>query len=270
MDDFRKRYDMPRANYGAPAQNQPGQPQAPARQIQINSEPSQPSSIPASSAGYQPPAPAQPAAPQAAAQTQFEQPQTPLQYQSPVQTQPYEPAYHRPAAPTPQEIKANTKAKKSIFDYKKPAIAAAAAVLLIGVGFLLFKPHKTAAVKPSDLAKKADFSVYYPSALPNGYTYNQQLATYDNGGAYYTFAKGYKHIIVREVVSSSDKLDTNEVTNPVPLETPVGKAVIGTNTGQTAAAVLAGKTYVFIYTNGSVPQDEVEAVVNKLAPLNKN
>jgi hypothetical protein len=261
MDDLRKRYDVPRRDYGAPSQT--AQPPAPVQQIPISGGNPPDVRLPLAESAY--PAQSQPQSypPMQTDQSQY-LPPSPEQ-----QPQDYAQTYHRPAIQTTDESQIQAPTKRKI-GLKTAGIGVTVAVLLVVGAVFILKPKKTAAVMPSDLAKKATFDVYYPSSLPTGYTYRQDLATYENGGAYYTFVKGPKHIIIRENVTSTGKLDTNEVTDPKPLETAAGKAVIGTNTGQTAAAVLAGKTYVFIYSNNSVPEEEITAIVQNLANISQN
>jgi len=132
------------------------------------------------------------------------------------------------------------------------------------------KPAKTPAVLPADLAKQASFSVYYPASLPDGFSYDKSISTFANNQAYYLLNKGTEHIVVREQAWSSDKLDTSSITSPVDLQTPIGKAAIGTNTGQTAAVVLAKTTLINLTSNGSVSTDEMTTLINGLKDISSH
>lgn len=149
-------------------------------------------------------------------------------------------------------------------------IAAAAVLILLAAGaFYFLKPEKTKAVTVADLAKQANFSLYYPNPLPQGYVYNEKLGVYQDNHAYYLFSNGNKHIIVREQASTMPALDTKSLDKPEAFDTGVGKAAIGSTSGQTAALVQAGSTLITIHSNGSVPPDDVRAAIDSLRIVDK-
>ena len=257
MDDFRRRYDEPaRRDYGMPAQR-PVQPEPPAH-------------VPAPPHHHQPEHHPQPEHPEHHAQHPphhpVHQPATariddfqsePIQHHRPV-------AHHQPQ-PTEPSLVSRLATSRNL------KIAAGVAVLLVAVFvFISHKPAKTAAVLPADLAKQASFSVYYPATLPAGFSYDKSISTFANNQAYYLLNKGTEHIVVREQAWSSAKLDTSSITSPVDLQIPIGKAAIGTNTGQTAAVVLAKTTLINMTSNGSVSVDEMTALINGLKDISQH
>jgi homoaconitase/3-isopropylmalate dehydratase large subunit len=139
--------------------------------------------------------------------------------------------------------------------------------VVVVAAFYLLKPSKSKAVLPADLAKQASFRLYYPSPLPPGYTYNQTIATFVNGQAYYEISQGAKHIIVREQSTSASSLDLSSLSSPSDVKTALGKAAVGINTGQTAALVLAGSTLITVNSNGHVPQADMTTFINNLQNL---
>jgi hypothetical protein len=248
MDDFRRRYDVPRRDYGMPAAAPTQPPQHPT--------PARPTAPPQHQPAHHPTHQSQPSHHQA-------HPAAPpariddFQATAP-QHHPHQAVHHQPLP-----------AKDSVFTRlaeSKTAKIVGVAIILLVAGFIILssRPAKPKSVLPADLAKKASFSVFYPSSLPAGFSYDPTISTFANGQAYYLLNKGTEHIVVREQAWSSSTLDTSSLTNPVDLPISSGKAAIGTNTGQTAAVVLTGSTLINITSNGSVAKDEMTAVINSL------
>ena len=247
MDDFRRRYDVPRRDYGMPPsrpsqptpENQPLNPQQPA---------SQPSHhIPTHQPGHQPP-------------TRIDDLRPPTQRYTPP------PTHHQPT-PVAQASRA-----RQLIGQKSFKIASGVIFLIIAalVAYISLKPAKTTVVLPSDLAKKSSFNFYYPSSETSGFNYDQTKSTVTNGQAYFLLNKGTEHIVVREQNWSSSILDSSAITNPAKVQTLIGQAAIGTNSNQTAAAVLANHTLINITSNGSVPQSEIVAIINSLKNISSN
>jgi hypothetical protein len=175
------------------------------------------------------------------------------------------PAYHRPVHQPQTAAQAQPSQRRPKLSVSPKMAAVFIGILLIaGLGFHFLKPAKAQGFRPSDLAKQASFSVYYPQPLPAGYTYDQSVSTFANNQAYFLINKGTEHIIVREQAWSSNSLDTSSLTNPAPVDTPVGKAAIGTNTGQASAVVLVNSTLITVTSNGYVPAADVTTMINNL------
>lgn len=253
MDDFRRRYDAPRRDYGLPAR-----PPAPA-------QPVNPSNPPVPQPHHQTPHRQQPAhhpehtsRPQASTDS-FSSPDF-LEQPIPRHTPAPQPAHH--PAPAKPRAKLNSKPLK---------LVAAALVLIIAplAVYHLSSAPKIKTVLPADLAKQANFSLYYPSPLPAGYVYEKTLGTYKNGQAYYMFSKGSRHIIVREQPVGSKPTDLSLLGGISRFSSPIGKAAIGTDTGQTAAIVATDTTLITINSNGYVPKDDITSAINNMEIINE-
>lgn len=236
MDDFRRRYDVPRRDYGLPPE-QAGVPSRP--------QPSQPPSSP-----YP-----QPAAPPPRSTESIYAP-PPAEHQAP-----YQADHHRPV-PHP-------KSERRFGSKKLWIIIGLALVVVVVLAVFLSRPAKPKVILPADLAKQASFSLYYPSPLPAGYVYDGNVSTFLNGQAYYEISKGTKHIVVREQASSAKSLDLSSLSKPVQVKTALGQAAVGVNTGETAALVLAGATLITINSSGQISQADVASFINNLQNLNK-
>jgi hypothetical protein len=251
MDDFRRRYDVPRRDYGMPAGPKSSEaspaPAPPAHQPQ---HPQHHTQHP----------------PQAPAHQPHHQPATIEDLRPPTQRYTPPPAHHQPAA-TPR-----VSPLRQLTGQKAFKLATGVIILLVAglLAFIFLKPAKKVVVLPADLAKQASFSFYYPSSDTSGFNYDQTKSTVSNGQAYFLLNKGTEHIVVREQNWSSSILDSSAITNPAKVQTLIGQAAIGTNSGQTAAAVLAGHTLINITSNGSVPQPELIAIINSLKNISPN
>jgi hypothetical protein len=136
-------------------------------------------------------------------------------------------------------------------------------------GYLMLKPDKQKVFTPASLAKQAGFSFYYPSPLPNGYSYVNNINAFQDGEAYYMLGNGNKHIIVHEQSASSKKLDTKSLTTPVTFNAAGGQAALGNVAGQPAGLVLTGPTLVTINSTGDVTPADVAALVDNLHLVNR-
>jgi hypothetical protein len=136
-------------------------------------------------------------------------------------------------------------------------------------GYLLLKPDKQKVFTPASLAKQASFSFYYPSPLPLGYTYVNNINAFQDGQAYYMLGSGSKHIIVHEQAAGGRKLDTKSLTNPVTFSAAGGQAALGNVAGQPAGLVLTGPTLVTINSTGDVTPADVAALINNLRLVNR-
>jgi hypothetical protein len=245
MDEIRRPYRGERRNYALP-QDRPAEPNL----TDLRTAPPQPV--------HQAPAHHQPAQAGTYAPTPVNQPA----YHHP---QPH----HQPAAAAhPAPHPAHHRKKTRRISLSLPIITAAVlAIVAVAGGFYLLKPKAKPTVTPTQLASKSSFSFYYPSPLPGGYSYNQEISTFQGGQAYYMLANSKKHMIIHEQAAKSNSLDLTSITNPKTLDSSAGRAAIGTTAGQASAVVLANSTLITIDSTGSVPQADIVAVINNLRVL---
>jgi len=249
MEDIRRPYRGQRRDYALPANRQPN----------INST------------DLRPPTPAQPA----------HQPQHhshPAAHHAATTAQPayHPPAYHpQPHHHQPQPhaqypVPHHTRQRRLSLSLSWPVIAAIilALIALVG-GFMLLKPKTKPTVTPTQLAAQASFSFYYPAPPPTGYVYDKQISTFENGQAYYLLANGKKHIIVHEQAANTNQLDLSILATPKTFTTSSGQAAVGVTAGEASGILLTSSTLVDLNSTGSVPQSDIEAVINNLRILQK-
>lgn len=249
MDDIRRPYRGERRDYALP-QHRPSPPSdlRPARPA--------PSPVPRvhhpapDSHNHQPPQPAVH--------------HTPPIHSRPVQ---HHTPQHQPIRHTAARAKRRRLPKLSL---NKPVVLATilAGAAIFG-GYLLLKPDKQKVFTPASLAKQSSFSFYYPSPLPAGYAYVNNINTFQDGQAYYMLGKGNKHIIVHEQSASGSKLDTSSLSDPVNFTAAGGQAALGNVAGQPSGLVLTGSTFITLNTTGGVSPADLAALVNNLKPVNR-
>lgn len=188
----------------------------------------------------------------------------------PVARPDYQPPVHQPAhhAQPVAHHKPTRRRVPRVGLNKSVILATVLAGAAVFGGYLLLKPDKTTVFTPAILAQRSGFSFYYPSPLPAGYSYVNNINAFQDGQAYYMLGNGDKHIVVHEQASHSSKLDTKSLSNPVSYEAAGGQAALGSVTGQPAGLVLTGSTLITINTTGKVAPADVAAVINHLRLVN--
>ena len=152
---------------------------------------------------------------------------------------------------------------------KQVLAAIVLAVVAIFGGYLLLKPDKAKTFTSASLAKRAGFGFYYPSPMPSGYSYVNNINAFQDGQAYYMLGRGNKHIVVREQPATGKSLDLTNLSNPITFEAAGGKAAAGDVTGQPAGLVLTGSTLITLNSTGAVTPADLTAVINSLKLVNR-
>jgi hypothetical protein len=136
-------------------------------------------------------------------------------------------------------------------------------------GYLLLKPDKAKVYTPASLAKQISYGFYYPSPLPAGYSYINNINAFQDDQAYYMLGNGNRHIIVHEQSAGGGKLDTKSLSDPVKFTAAGGQAALGNVAGQAAGLVITGSTLITINTTGSVPPADLAELINNLRLVNR-
>jgi hypothetical protein len=254
MDDIRRPYRGERRNYAIPGQRPPA-PHPPVTDLRPAAPARQPASPPHS--------PHQPI-PHPAHQTHN---------QTETLNRPASHAVHHSQAPAPHHQPAyqpRTAAKRLPgLKIKQLAVAAIFALAAVFGGYLLLKPDKAKVFTPVSLAKQASFGFYYPSPLPAGYSYVNNLNAFQDGQTYYMLGSGNKHIVVREQRSGGSSLNLTGLSKPITFQAAGGKAAVGEVAGQPGGLVLSGSTLITLNSTGDVPPADLTAVINNLKLVNR-
>ena len=267
MDDIRRPQEFERRDYSTP-QHRPA-PSAP-RQIPISepsvqTQPQQPApQYQPAPVTHQPPSQVQPRYQEPSYQ-QFEES---AYHRPPVQE---EPVYAQPAAqpaPLHPQAPAETKKKRGV----KPLIIAVSgifAISLFGAGYL-YKSSGSADGIPNKIIKQVDYTLYFPSPMPAGYTYMKDTATFQIGQVYFKFSDGKKRVTVKEEPMTDPKPNLDLLQGYEKMDTPFGKAAVGMTFGHPTAIVVTHSTVITMNTIGGVTKDELKTAISNLQNIGQN
>lgn len=191
----------------------------------------------------------------------------------------HQPAYSPPSAqqtaqPLPHygtSVNAKSKRKPKV----KPTLIVGivlAAAAIFGAGYLLKSSSASSAEKgiPASITRQVNYSLYFPSPMPHGYTYMKDTATFQIGEVFYKFSNGRKRVTVKEEPINGNKPDLNLLVGYTRLNTPVGQAAVGTSVGQPTAVVVTKTTVITMNTIGGVSQNDLKVAINNLKDIGQN
>jgi hypothetical protein len=170
-----------------------------------------------------------------------------------------------PAAPSQPPLK--TKKRAKALTISAGALLAAAAIF--GAGWML-KGSGPSNTIPANIARQANFNLYFPAPMPAGYTYMKDTATFQIGQVYYKFADGNKRVTVNEQPMPPQKPDLSLMSGYSIYDSPVGKVAVGESLGEATAVVLAPATVITFHSVGSVSQAELKTAISNLKNIGQN
>ena len=144
-----------------------------------------------------------------------------------------------------------------------------AAAAIFGAGWLL-KGTSNSQTIPQNITRQVNFTLYFPSPMPAGYTYMKDTATFQVGQVYYKFASGDKRVTVMEQPMPSKKPDLSLMSGYSLFNSAIGKAEVGDSFGQAAAVVLTPTTVLTFHSVGSVSQNELKTAINNMKNIGQN
>ncbi len=259
MDDIRRPYQPQRGDYSTRPHQPNRQPARPQPDIPAHPQPHhQPNQHHHAPAHHQ----AHPAQHIPVATHQHPQPQS---------TQHYQPIYHRPpveqpVATQPVPVKTGHKLRYKLLT----AFAClAAAGLLVVAGYSL-KSSDDSKTLPTKITSQADYTVYFPSPMPAGYTYMKDTATFQIGQVFYKFNNGRKRVTVKEEPTPNPKPDLSLLAGCRQFDAPIGKAAVGSTYGQPSAVVVTHSTVITLNGIGGVTGDELMTAIKNLKNIGQS
>lgn len=124
-----------------------------------------------------------------------------------------------------------------------------------------------------NVQNSASFSVYIPSPMPSGFTYEHGSVTLSQGILFYPliYSGGTKKLSVSQQ-SKPDKTVINDfydsgLTEVLEVNSTEGKAVLGTNGTQTIGSLVTDKTWVFVTAPSEAEKLAIEKILANLAVL---
>lgn len=264
MDDIRRPYHPQRGDYtsGLDTPHRPPDRIQPKRPVSASSHPKY------QSAQNPHQAPVHQQAPYAADVLQTAHPHT----QSRAPHQQNQPVYHRP--PVKQPVNAQPAPPKT---KGKPGLKLFTALVCLAVGGLLvaagyaFKSSEDPKTLPAQVTSRADYSVYFPSPMPDGYTYMKDTATFQIGQVFYKFSNGLKRVTVKEEPAPNPAPNLSLLAGYNQFDAPVGKAAVGTSAfGQPTAVVVTPTTVITLNGTGGVTGDELMTAIKNLKNIGRS
>jgi hypothetical protein len=119
-----------------------------------------------------------------------------------------------------------------------------------------------------NLADTVNFTVYYPSKLPSGYTYTDGSAKIQTGLFYYRFHNGTKVISVTEQPIPASAVNLQNLPKYSSLNVPAGPAAIGVSIGNPSVVIATGSTLVNLSSSKGVTKTEIVSIAQKMTPQN--
>jgi hypothetical protein len=144
-----------------------------------------------------------------------------------------------------------------------------AGAAIFSAGWVL-KGSSSSQTIPQSITRQVNFSLYFPSPMPAGYTYMKDTATFQIGQVYYKFADGSKRVTVMEQPMPAKRPNLSLMSGYNVYNSPIGKAAVGDSFGQATAVVLTPSTVITLHSVGSVSQDELKTAISNMKNIGQN
>ena len=152
-----------------------------------------------------------------------------------------------------------------------------AVVILLAIAVGLYYKSKASSQIPSSVvtaASSVNFTLYYPSKLPSGYSFKAgSVGQPQSGVVIFSFQKpGNQAIYVsQEAKPSNFKFSsfTASFKSKKTISTPLGQATIGLSSNNAIASLVSPKSWTIINSKSSSKADyqKLEVIINSLLPV---
>lgn len=139
-------------------------------------------------------------------------------------------------------------------------------VLCVLVGLYLTRPKTPI---PENIRKQADFPLYYPERLPDGYKLDKGSVKYENGVVFYSLVKDSSSLLISEQSIPSNPPDLDHLKGFSKIATFAGNVALGSVNNQPTAILLTDSTLLTI-TGKNSTKDAVSQVTQNMGSLIKN
>jgi hypothetical protein len=143
------------------------------------------------------------------------------------------------------------------------AIGGILAVVLIGVGLLLWT-RQPGSPLPATVIMQADFPVYYPEKLPEGYTYEPGSASYDKNTVTYALKNGSDTVTVTQQANPKEKILYDKLPGFSPVGTNLGQAYLGDVDNRKVVIVQSSSILMTITADKSIAPETLTKIVQNL------
>lgn len=133
--------------------------------------------------------------------------------------------------------------------------------LVCGVFLAINKPQNP--LEP--YVKKAAFSLYYPTTLPDGFVLKNDSVSFQNDILFYTIASQSGAVTVTQQSAPNQNLRIDGYTS---VTTPIGTMLIGINASNPTAIITTPKTLITLKANQTVAKEILAVVAQSLKITN--
>jgi hypothetical protein len=169
----------------------------------------------------------------------------------------------------PEKPRRKLRASQKKVPRVKVVICVVALLLALAGGgyyFLHSKP-KIQNPLPTSLITSSSFSLYYPSPLPDGYTYSENSASVESSVLFYKLHDNTKEVLVTQQAKPLSDTGISSAVGFDKVDTPNGVAYIGKNNSSPVAIIQTSKTLINISGTPDVSSDVVNSIAKNLIPL---
>jgi len=141
-----------------------------------------------------------------------------------------------------------------------------ALIIVIAVGSALFFSRDKSPI-PRSIRQAVSFTLYYPNALPQGYSLRSKSVRGDSGIVFYSLANDKRQVNVSQQPLPSNPPNLNNLGGFSKLEATAGKAAVGANGSSPTAIILSNTTLITINGTPGTPQDVVTNIAKAMTSL---
>jgi hypothetical protein len=167
---------------------------------------------------------------------------------------------------------------------KHPALSIFAVVLALALYMVILNKNTNSSPIPKSIGQSVGFPIYYPSKLPNGYSYEKDTVKVDNGIVFFELHSSNRAITLSEQSAPANPPDLDALTKPqtaqgsmpgmnsptLPsmfqkIDNPAGQAVQGTSLGgKPVAIILTDTTLINISGSDKLTTNALTKIVKSL------
>lgn len=133
--------------------------------------------------------------------------------------------------------------------------------------FYLFNSHKSSPI-PKNIRQSARFTLYYPSPMPAGFSFDQSSLSFSNQVLIIAFKSSNGSQLTLSEQLKPSNFDFSQLKQGVKFPTVYGNAVISSTGNRVTGSLLAGNTWILFNTTGPLDTSQLQNLIGRLRPLN--
>ena len=144
------------------------------------------------------------------------------------------------------------------------SIGVIALLIVLGlIGSYYYKEKQFITKVPDTLRQEYTYPIYYPSKLPQGYSYQEGSGRVAGDVVFYSLNSSEGKVSISEQELPERLPDVN-FQNSVQVDTPHGKATIGKSTLGTLVVLKTKDTLINLSSSGNISQDRLAEIISSL------